>query len=111
MKFLFQEFYEICLRCYISSSVVQYVQVFKLLHLSNNSFRSNRFNLGSRNHTVWKTRQKNANNLGKTHKSILLQEMFFARFSQTPTPPRLETFQSKIDNQFKLCAFADVDDA
>ena len=31
---------------------------------------------------------------------ILLQVMFFAHFSQTP---RLETFQSKIDNQFKMC--------
>ena len=41
---------------------------------------------------------------------ILLQVMFFAHFSQTP-PPRLETFQSKIDNQFKMCALADADDA
>ena len=40
---------------------------------------------------------------------ILLQVMFFAHFSQTP--PRLETFQSKIDNQFKMCALADADDA
>ena len=27
------------------------------------------------------------------------------------TPSRLETFQSKIDNQFKMCALADADDA
>ena len=26
-------------------------------------------------------------------------------------PPLLETFQSKIDNQFKMCALADADDA
>ena len=39
--------------------------------------------------------------------------VFFARFSQTPTPhpPCLETFQPKIDNQFKMCALVDVDDA
>ena len=51
--------------------------------------------------------------LGKTHKSILLQKTFFARSSETPPPPppRLETFQSKIDNQFKICTLADVDDA
>ena len=49
--------------------------------------------------------------LGKTHKSILLQVMFFAHFSQTPPPPMPETFQSKIDNQFKMCVLADADDA
>ena len=32
-----------------------------------------------------------------------------AHFSQTP--PRLETFQSKIDNQFEMCVLADADDA
>ena len=26
-------------------------------------------------------------------------------------PPRLEMFQSKIGNQFKMCALADADDA
>ena len=36
--------------------------------------------------------------------------VFFAHFSLTPTPlPR--KFQSKIDNQFTLCALADVDDS
>ena len=33
----------------------------------------------------------------------------FAHFSQTP--PRLETFQPEIDNQFKMCALTDADDA
>ena len=27
-----------------------------------------------------------------------------------PPPSYLETFQSKIDNQFKMCAVADLDD-
>ena len=55
-------------------------RVLKLLHLSNNSFRSNRFNLGSRNYTVW----SKVDNLGKTHKSILLQETFFLHISLRP---------------------------
>ena len=38
-------------------------------------------------------------------------ENFFARFSHTPNPPCLEAFQSKIDNQFKICTLADVDNA
>ena len=38
------------------------------------------------------------------------KHLFAARFSETP-PSCLETFQSKIDHQFKLCALADVDDA
>ena len=49
-------------------------------------------------------------------KSVLLSyrnHLFAARFSETlpPPPPYLETFQSKIDHQFKMCALADVDDA
>ena len=40
---------------------------------------------------------------------ILLQVMFLHIFLRPP--PRLETFQSKIDNQFKMCALAGADDA
>ena len=46
-------------------------------------------------------------------KSILLSyrnHLFAARFSET-LPPCLETFQSEIDHQFKMCALADVDNA
>ena len=46
-------------------------------------------------------------------KSILLSyrnHLFAARFSETLSPC-LETFQSKIDHQFKMCSLADVDDA
>ena len=37
------------------------------------------------------------------------KKRLFARFSEPP-PSCLETFQSKIDNQFKMCELADVDD-
>ena len=46
-------------------------------------------------------------------KSVLLSyrnHLFAARFSEI-LPPCLETLQSKIDHQFKMCALADVDDA
>ena len=33
----------------------------------------------------------------------------FCTFSSDP--PRLETFQPEIDNQFKICVLADADDA
>ena len=38
-------------------------------------------------------------------------ENVFCTFLSDPHPLCLETFQSKIDNQFKMCALADVDDA
>ena len=34
----------------------------------------------------------------------------FCTFFSGP-PPRLEMFQPEIDNQFKMCALADADDA
>ena len=48
-----------------------------------------------------------------THKSILLQEKGFMNVSLRPPPPPLcpDTFQSKIDNQFKMCPLTNVDNA
>ena len=37
--------------------------------------------------------------------------IFCSFLSDPPTPPCLEMFQSKIDNQFKMCALADENDA
>ena len=52
----------------------------KAFALIKQSFRSNCFNLGSRNYTVW----SKVDNLGNTNKSILLQETFFFHISLRP---------------------------
>ena len=42
-------------------------------------------------------------NKGKIHKSILLRETFSCSFFSDPHSPCLETFNLKINNQFKMC--------
>ena len=51
----------------------------------------------------WRKARKDRNPvmLGKTHKSILLQEKIFLHVSLRPPPLCLEMFQSEINNQFK----------